>query len=77
MRYVLHDLMTMRKNRVVYITVCDCFSAEVKILKSRGYKWFVEIINASMCYPQLVPCKGGERMWIYRKDLYRMKGDRQ
>lgn len=71
MRYLLHDLMTMRKNRVVNITVWDCFSGEVKILKNYGYKWFIEVVDVSMCYPQLVPCECGERMWIYRRDLYR------
>lgn len=71
MRYLLHDLITMRKNCVVDITVYDCFTGKVRILQNKGYKWLVEIIDVSMCYPQLVPCKYGERMWVYRRDLYR------
>lgn len=71
MRYILHDLKTMRKGKVVDITVWDCFEGKVKILKNRWYKWFVEIIDVSMCYPQLVPCKRGEKMWIYRNELFR------
>lgn len=71
MRYIVHDLKTMKKNRIVHITVWDCFTGEVKILKNYVYKWLVEIVDVSMCYPQLVPCKSGEIMWIYRKDLYR------
>lgn len=71
MRYFLHDLLTMRKSRMVHITVYDGFLGEVKILKNRGYKWLVEIIDVSMCYPQQKPLIGGETMWIYRKDLFR------
>ena len=71
MCYLLHDLITMRKNRVVDITVYDGFSGRVKILKACGYKWFIEIIDVTMCYPQLKPFVGGETLWVYRRDLCR------
>lgn len=71
MKYIINDLKTMRTGHVVDITVWDCFSGKVKILKNHWYKWFVEVVDVSMCYPQLVPCECGERMWIYRRDLYR------
>ena len=71
MRYLLHDLITMRKNRVVNITVYDGFTGKVKILQNKGRKWLVEIIDVSMCYPQLKPFVGGETLWIHRDDLCR------
>ncbi len=71
MRYIINDLKTMRKEKIVTITVWDSFEGEVKILKNRLYKWFVEIIDVSMCYPQLVPYRQGEKTWVYRSELFR------
>lgn len=61
----------MKEGQVVNITVCDCFTGEVRILKNHWNKWFIEIIDVTMCYPQLVPCEYGDKMWIHRRDLYR------
>ena len=71
MRYIFKDLFTMRSGRTVNITVWDGFHGEVKIVKNRIYKWLIQIENVSMCYPQQVQLKPGERMWIYKKDLCR------
>lgn len=71
MKHIIYDLKTMRKNHTVRVTVYDCFTGKVKVLNNRFYKWLVEIVDVTMCYPQLVPYKGGERIWIYRRDLYR------
>lgn len=69
--YVFHDLLVMRVGRVVDITVWDSFSGTVKIIKNGINKWFIEIVDVSMCYPQQVQLAPGERMWISRRDLYR------
>lgn len=69
--YIFYDMKTMKEGQIVHITVCDCFTGEVRILKNHWNKWFVEIIDVTMCYPQLVPCEYGETMWIHRRDLYR------
>ncbi len=71
MRYIINDLKTMRKGKIVTITVWDSFEGEVKILKNRLYKWFVEIIDVSMCYTQLVPYTQEEKTWVYRNELFR------
>lgn len=71
MKYLLSDLLHMRKGRIVYITVWDCFAGKVKIIQNRFYKWLIEIVDVSMCYDQLVPCQLGEQMWISKKDLFR------
>ena len=71
MRYILKDLFTMRRGRTANITVWDGFHGEVKIIKNRIYKWLVEIVDVSMCYPQQVPFHPGDRIWIYRKELFR------
>ena len=71
MKYFIKDLMRFRKNRIVNMTVLDCFEGQVKILKNRGYKWLIEIIDVSMCYScqeQLMP---GEKLWIHNKELFR------
>lgn len=71
MRYLIHDLITMRKNRVVNIAVYDCFNGKVKILKNRGYKWLIEIIDVYPCYSCQAPYKKGETMWISHEDIFR------
>lgn len=71
MKYILSDLLKMRKGRIVNITVWDCFTGKVKIIKNRLNKWLIEIVDVSMCYDQQVPCQSGEQMWIRKKDLFR------
>ena len=71
MRYIIKDLLTFRKGRTVSMTVWDSFDGEVKIVKNRLYKWLVEIVDVSMCYSCRRQLKPGERMWVYKKDLYR------
>ena len=73
MRYILKDLLTFRKGRTVRMTVWDGFDGEVKIVKNRLYKWLVEIVGVSMCYSCQRQLKPGERMWVYKKDLFREK----
>jgi len=73
MRYILKDLLTFRKGRTVRMTVWDGFDGEVKIVKNRLYKWLVEIVDVSMCYSCQRQLKPGERMWVYKKDLFREK----
>ena len=71
MKYILSDLLNMRKGRIVNITVWDCFTGKVKIIQNKFYKWLVEIVDVSMCYEQLRPCQSGEQMCIFKKDLFR------
>lgn len=71
MRYILSDLLNMRKDRIVNITVWDCFTGKVKIIQNRWYKWLVEIVDVSMCYRQQVQLQQGKQMWISKKDLFR------
>ena len=42
MKYILSDLLNMRKGRIVNITVWDCFTGKVKIIQNKFYKWLVE-----------------------------------
>lgn len=71
MKYILSDLLNMRKGRIVNITVWDCFTGKVKIIQNRLYKWLIEIVDVSMCYSQQVQLQPGEQMWISKKDLFR------
>ena len=71
MKYLLKDLLTFRKDRVVDMTIWDGFDGKVKIIKNRFYKWYIEIVDVSMCYSCQKKLKPGERMWVYRKDLFR------
>ena len=71
MKYILSDLLNMRKGRIVNITVWDCLTGKVKIIQNKFYKWLVEIVDVSMCYEQLRPCQSGEQMCIFKKDLFR------
>lgn len=70
MRRLIHNLITMRKNRVVNIAVYDCYNGKVKILKNRGYKWLIEIIDVYPCYSCQAPYKKGETMWVSHKDIF-------
>ena len=45
MKYILSDLLNMRKGRIVNITVWDCFTGKVKIIQNKFYKWLVEIVD--------------------------------
>ena len=65
MKYILSDLLNMRKGRIVNITVWDCFTGKVKIIQNKFYKWLVEIVDVSMCYEQLRPFQSGEQMCIF------------
>jgi len=38
MKYILSDLLNMRKGRIVNITVWDCFTGKVKIIQNKFYK---------------------------------------
>lgn len=67
MKYILSDLLNMRKGRIVNITVWDCFTGKVKIIQNKFYKWLVEIVDVSMCYEQLRHCQSGEQMCIFKK----------
>ena len=69
MKYILSDLLNMRKGRIVNITVWDCFTGKVKIIQNKFYKWLVEIVDVSMCYEQLRPCQSGEQC-VYLKKIY-------
>lgn len=71
MRHIINDLLAFRKGRIVNMTVWDGFDGKVKIIKNRFFKWFIEIVDVNMCYPQQVQLKPGERMWVYRKELFR------
>ena len=71
MKYLLKDLLTFRTGRIVNITVWDSFDGKVKIIKNRCYKWLIEVIDVSMCYSCQRQLKPGERMWVYRKELFR------
>ena len=71
MKYLLKDLLTFRTGRIVHMTVWDAFDGKVKIIKNRGYKWLIEAIDVSMCYSCQRQLKPGERMWVYRKELFR------
>ena len=70
-KYILKDLLTFRKGRIVDMTVWDSFDGEVKIIKNRFYKWLIEIVDVDMCYSCQKQLKSGERMWVYKKDLFR------
>lgn len=70
-KHLIKDLLTMRKGRTVNITVWDGFTGKVKIIKNRLFKWYVEIDDVSMCYPQQVPFEKGDKTWVYRKKLFR------
>lgn len=73
MKQFISNLLKMRKGKLVCITVYDEFTGFVKILKNRFWKWYIEIVDVSMCYKsqkQLVP---GERLWITSNELYRDK----
>ena len=39
------------------------------------YKWLIEVIDVSMCYSCQRQLKPGERMWVYRKELFRDEGE--
>lgn len=67
---IAKSLRTLIPGKIVDITVWDGFSGAVKVLKRRLLKWEVEIVDVSMCYPQQVPFKPGERTWIRVEDLY-------
>ncbi len=71
MKYLLKDLLTFRTGRIVNMTVWDSFDGKVKIIKNRYYKWLIEVIDVSMCYSCQRQLKPGERMWVYRKELFR------
>ncbi|MBR3996039.1 MAG: hypothetical protein IKI97_12265 [Clostridia bacterium] len=71
MKYLLKDLLTFRTGRIVNMTVWDSFDGKVKIIKNRCYKWLIEVIDVSMCYSCQRQLKPGERMWVYRKELFR------
>ena len=71
MKYLIKDLLTFRKGRIVDMTVWDSFDGKVKIVKNRFYKWLIEIVDVNMCYSSQKHLKPGERMWIYKKDLFR------
>lgn len=71
MKTFITDLINMRTGRVINLAIYDCFDGEVKIIKNRFYKWLIEIVDVSMCYPCLKQAEPGERMWIHRKDIYR------
>ena len=71
MKYLLKDLLTFRIGCIVNMTVWDSFDGKVKIVKNRGYKWLIEVIDVSMCYSCQRQLKHGERMWVYRKELFR------
>lgn len=70
LKHLIKDLLTMRKGRTVNITVWDGFTGKVKIIKNRLFKWYVEIDDVSMCYPQQVPLKKGDKTWVHRKVLF-------
>ena len=71
MKYLLKDLLTFRTGHIVNMTVWDSFDGKVKIIKNRCYKWLIEVIDVSMCYSCQRQLKPGERMWVYRKELFR------
>lgn len=71
MKYLLKDLLTFRTGRIVNMTVWDSFDGKVKIIKNRCYKWLIEVIDVSMCFSCQRQLKPGERMWVYRKELFR------
>jgi len=71
MKFFLSNLLKMRKGRLVCVTVPDCFLGYVRILKNRIYKWYVEIVDVSTCYPSQEPINPGERMWLTYNDLYK------
>lgn len=71
MIHIFKDLLVMRKGHIVNVTVLDGFHGDIKIIKNRLYKWLVEIVDVSMCYPQQVQLKPGEQMWVCRKELFR------
>lgn len=79
MKYFIKDLISMRTDCVVNITVWDGFSGKVKIIKNRFFKWLVEIVDVSMCYPQQAQLNSGEKIWISKRDIFkeRKKGKRE
>ena len=74
MKYLLKDLLTYLTGRIVNMTVWDSFDGKVKIIKNRCYKWLIEVIDVSMCYSCQRQLKPEERMWVYRKELFRDDG---
>lgn len=71
MKYIIKDLLTFKKGHIVNMTVYDSFDGSVRILKNRFYKWLVEIVDVTMCYSSQEQLKPGERIWVYKKDLFR------
>lgn len=56
---------------VVRATVYDCFSGYFKVIENQGDKWFLEVVDVSMCYPQQAQSQPGERYWINENELYK------
>lgn len=71
LKYLIEDWNAFSKGQTVFMTVWDTFEGKVKILKNRRWRWYVEIVDVYMCYPQQVPLQLGARMWIRQKDIYR------
>lgn len=71
MKYLIKDFLTFREGRTVNMAVWDSFDGEVKIIKNRVYKWLVEIVDVTMCYSSQEQLQPGERIWVYKKDLFR------
>lgn len=70
-KYLIEDWNAFPKGQIVLMAVWDAFEGKVKILKNRRWRWYIEIVDVYMCYPQQVPLRPGERMWITQKEIYR------
>lgn len=66
-------LLTKRTGSIIDIVVYDCFMGSVKLLKKRWGKFYVEIVDVSMCYPCSRPLRRGERLWIENELIYTKK----
>ena len=69
MKNIFANLTKMRKGKVVYVTVYDCFQGYVKILKNRFLKWYVEIVDVEPCYKCQSKPSRGEKFWILHNEL--------
>lgn len=67
----MFEFIKYRKGKVVRMTVWDGFTGKVKILENHFNKWFIEIVDVTMCYPQQVQLAPGTRLWIHHKELYK------
>jgi len=59
--------------KIIDLTVYDCFSGKVKLLKKRPTRIYIEIVDVVNCYSQQVPTKPGERFWIKKTEIIKVR----